>query len=276
MNQEFKQIEEKLRDDIYGAIDEVGAALESGEEARQLEAGKLVEPLVGRYQELFATLPEDTDEGYRERERVERGLGRLLTDLRRSAGQLSKRAAGNKAERAADAGGQPFLLTRAPSPFLTKMPAPSPRRRTAESGITVGAEVEAWCGKCKESRTHRVVVVHERKPYRVQCVHCRSQHGFRTEGTARSAEPGPSSSSSRPTRVIDPEAAKRRQERERLAAELNGVSAAEVRPFLAAATYKSGQIIEHPKYGRGKIESITRGSLLVRFLDGLRPLSRSS
>jgi len=272
VNQDFKQQEEQLRDDIYGAIDEVSAALESGEQQRQLEAGKLVEPLVGRYQKLLATMPE----GSAERERFERGLGRMLTDLRRSAGQLSQRMSGNKAERAAD-GGQPFLLTRAPSPFLTKsITAPPPRRRT-ESGLSVGGEVEAWCGKCKEERTHRVVVVHEGRPYKVQCVHCRSQHGYRGEATARASS---SSAPSRPARsaplrpAIDPQAAKRRAERERLAAELNAETA-EIRPFDPAGVYKTGQLIEHPKYGRGKIESITRGSLLVRFLDGLRPITRA-
>ena len=37
---------------------------------------------------------------------------------------------------------------------------------------------------------------------------------------------------------------------------------------------RRGQIIAHPKWGRGKIESVLRGSILVRFLDGLRQVSR--
>ena len=37
---------------------------------------------------------------------------------------------------------------------------------------------------------------------------------------------------------------------------------------------RQGQIIAHPKWGRGKIESVLRGSILVRFLDGLRQVSR--
>jgi hypothetical protein len=273
VNQDWKQRESQLREDIYGAIDEVGGALESGEHPRQIAAGKLVEPLVTRYHELVAAI----GEGSPERERIERTLGRLLTDLRRSAGQLSQRQDGQKAQRAADAGGQPFILTRAPSPFLTRTVAPPPRRRTSESALAVGGELEAWCGKCKESRTHRIVVIHEGKPYRVQCVHCRSQHGYRSDGSSRAASDGPSTpsrTSARASVAIDPEAQKRRLERERLAAEL--AAATEVRPFDPAAMYKSGQLIEHPKYGRGRIESITRGSLLVRFLDGLRPLSRAT
>lgn len=265
---ELKERETKLRDDVYGTIDEVGEALESGEEQRQLEVGKLIAPLVSRYSELLAMVSE------LERERIERGLGRMITDLRRSAGKLSQRASGNKAERAADAGGQPFLLTRAPSPFLTKSSAPTGRRtRASDNALTVGGEIEAWCGKCKESRTHRIVVIHEHRPYRVQCMHCKSQHGYRNEPTARGGSETPNAPK-RVVRTIDPEATKRRLEREKLSAELSSVSAEEVRPFDPAGIYKSGQVLEHPKYGRGKIESITRGSLLVRFIDGLRPLSR--
>src|SRR5262249_40737772 len=157
-----------------------------------------------------------------------------------------------KAAPAAD-GGQPFLFTRAPSPFLTKQIA-SPSRRRAESGVSVGGEIEAWCGKCKELRAHRVVVVHDGKPHRVQCVHCKSQHGYRTEPTARGSATGdgeaPRKAAGGP-RIVDPEAARRRIEREKLASELQGASAAEVRSFDPAGSYKSGQIIDHPKYGRG-------------------------
>jgi len=273
VNADFKQQEAELRDEVYGAIDEVSAALEEGEHNRELEAGKLVEPLIARYQELIAPLAALDPE----RERIERGLGRMLTDLRRLAAKLTQRSSGNKAERAKDAGGLPFLLERAPSPFLTKGLNAPPRRRVVESVLAVGSEVEAYCGKCKESRTHRIVVVQDNKPGRVQCVHCRSQHGYRTEPSLRATGgPGEGEAPRKTARaVVDLEAQKRRIEREKLQAELNNVAAGEVRSFDPGGIYKSGQVIEHPKYGRGKIESITRGSLLVRFMDGLRPLSRN-
>jgi hypothetical protein len=150
---------------------------------------------------------------------------------------------------------------------------PTPPRRSASRSLSVGGEVEAWCGKCKESRAHTIVVVHEGRPYKVQCVHCRSQHGYRSEPTARGS--GGTVAKSAPARVVDADAARRRVEREKLAAELSGTAADSVRSFDPAAIYKTGQVIDHPKYGRGRIESITRGSLLVRFVDGLRPISRS-
>ena len=48
--------------------------------------------------------------------------------------------------------------------------------------------------------------------------------------------------------------------------------AVEPRTFDPKGRYKSGEIIVHPEYGRGKVENVLRTSLLVRFLEGLRPL----
>jgi hypothetical protein len=46
-----------------------------------------------------------------------------------------------------------------------------------------------------------------------------------------------------------------------------------VRPFVTRERYKAGEIVQHPEHGRGKIENVLRGSILVRFRDGLKSLS---
>jgi len=46
-----------------------------------------------------------------------------------------------------------------------------------------------------------------------------------------------------------------------------------VRPFVRRERYKVGEIIQHPELGRGKIENVLKGSLLVRFRDGLKSVS---
>ena len=54
---------------------------------------------------------------------------------------------------------------------------------------------------------------------------------------------------------------------------LDELRAAEnVRSYNPKERYKAGEIILHPEHGRGKIENVLRTSLLVRFVDGLRPL----
>ena len=71
----------------------------------------------------------------------------------------------------------------------------------------------------------------------------------------------------------DRELQKRQEAKRQLQKEL--AEAAEPRPFDPKARYKAGEIIVHPEHGRGKIENVLRGSLLVRFLEGLRPLDLS-
>lgn len=259
-----KTEENQLRDDIYGAIDEVSAALESADRSVQLAAARSVDPLVARYNELVGVGATQAD-----RDRLERSLGRLLTDLRRRAAQLPQHMSGVKAELAADVG-QPFLLNRAPSPYLKGQTTDGRAGRSI--GVTVGKDVDAWCGKCQEVRAHRVVVLQEGKPYKVECNHCKSQHNYRAESGPRQASPARPAAAAA-TRSVDPEAAKRRQERERLLAELQ--AAPDVRMFDPQATYRAGMIVDHPKYGRGRIETVTRGSVLIRFADGLRPMMRS-
>ena len=259
-----KTMEDQLRDDIYGAIDEVSAALESSDRGAQLAAARSVDPLVARYNQLLSDGSTQAD-----RDRLERTLGRLLTDLRRRAALLPQHMSGAKAELAADVG-QPFLLNRAPSPYLKSQTTDGRAGRTV--GVTVGKDVDAWCGKCQEVRGHRVVVLQDGKPHKVECNHCKSQHNYRADAGPRQASPARPSGTSAP-RAIDPEAAKRRQERERLIAELQAAS--DVRMFDPQATYRAGMVVDHPKYGRGRIETVTRGSVLIRFADGLRPMMRS-
>jgi hypothetical protein len=71
----------------------------------------------------------------------------------------------------------------------------------------------------------------------------------------------------------DREAQKRADAKRALQKEL--AEAADPRPFDPKGRYKAGEIILHAEHGRGKIENVLRSSLLVRFLDGLKPLDLS-
>ena len=46
-----------------------------------------------------------------------------------------------------------------------------------------------------------------------------------------------------------------------------------MRSFDPKARYRPGDVISHPEFGRGKIETVLRSSLLVRFcVGGLKSL----
>ena len=264
MHDDIEKRQAKLKDDIFAAIDEVSSALESQDLTRQMKVGQHMPPLVARYEDLLLKLPES------ERERFERTIGRSLTDLRRQAGFLAKQVGGQKAERPVDGGGLPFLLQRTPGKSILGEDRPPPRERPKYS---VGADVESWCGKCKEMRLHHIVAMLGDLPKQVACVMCKSRHGYRPEPSHR-GEAAPKATTTAPARspTINAEARRQREQRQKLETELDAVPS---KPFDPKDNFKSGQVIVHPKYGRGKIETVLKGSVLVRFLDGLRQVSRT-
>jgi hypothetical protein len=259
----------QLSEEIGNGQNEVDAALESDEDARQIAAGKLVESLAAKYRELIAEMPAA------DRDTAERGLGRRLTDLRRAAAALSRRDAGRTAQLARDAGFVPFLEQRMPPKTIV------PPRAAPSKKLSVGGELEAWCGKCKEVTTHNVVAMVADQAKQVICQVCSSRHEYRTEPPARYKSAARESAGTTTTTVAGKRGSsaeerelQRRQELKRqLQKELS--EAVDPRPFDPRGRYKAGEIIVHAEHGRGKIENVLRGSLLVRFLEGLRPLDLS-
>jgi hypothetical protein len=257
----------QLNDEIASAINEVDAALESGEEPRQIAAGRMVEGLAARWRELSGELTgPDLDF-------AERGVGRRMTDLRRSAASLSRRDAGVRVQRSEDAGFVPFIERRAPPKSIV------PQRAAPSSKLSVGGELDSWCGKCKEMTTHNIVAMVGDQPKQVICQACNARHDFREAPPARHKKAAAATATvGGEANVVarrneDRELQKRQEAKRQLQKEL--AEAPEPRPFDPKARYKAGEIIVHPEHGRGKIENVLRGSLLVRFLEGLRPLDLS-
>jgi hypothetical protein len=263
---------EQLNQDIASAVNEVDQAMESQEEPRQIAAGQLVETLAARWRQISSALtPADLM-------MAERGVGRRLTDLRRAAAALSRRDSGREVAMATDAGFVPFLERRAPPKSIV------PQRGAPTLKLSVGAEIDSWCGKCKEMTTHNIVAMISDKAKQVICKVCNSRHDFRDEPPARhrtavrtaAAAAAAAAANSNPgydtggRRVEDREILKRQEAKKALQLEL--ANAPEPRQFDPKGRYKSGEIIVHPEHGRGKIENVLRGSLLVRFVEGLRPL----
>lgn len=264
MDEEHSNRLKQLNDEISAALNEVDAALESGEEPRQIEASRMVDGLADRWRALIDGM------SAADRDAAERGVGRRLIDLRRAAAALSRRDSGRKVERAADAGFVPFIERRAPPKSIV------PPRAAPSSKLSVGGEVDSWCGKCKEITTHNIVAMVGEQPKQVICQVCNSRHDYRTEpparhrAAARASSGAPAAETTAARRLEDRELQKRQEAKRQLQKEL--AEAVDPRPFDPKGRYKAGEIIVHPEHGRGKIENVLRGSMLVRFLEGLRPL----
>jgi hypothetical protein len=139
---------------------------------------------------------------------------------------------------------------------------------------SVGGEVEAWCGKCKEMREHHIVAIVDGLPKQVICGTCKSRHGYRAEAGGKDAPRRAAvvaSAGARKPSAEEREEQKRAEARRALIKELDAV--AEPRRFDPRGRYKVGEVILHAEHGRGKIENVLKGSMLVRFRDGLRPVN---
>jgi hypothetical protein len=254
-------------DEITEELRDVALQVHTAQERKEerdlvIAAQEGVERLARRYREMYASLSAG------EQMKVDRTLGRRVVDVKRLASLLPK-----VATVAADS--TPDRVAGASTVGERRITGVSwsHGRGVPTGGLTVGGEIDAWCGKCGESTNHHIVALVGSEPKQVLCQVCNSRHAYRTSAARRSsAEEAPAGASeSRPRGGQDPEAAKRAAVLRELAHEVN--AAAEIKSFDPKQRYKVGDIIAHAEYGRGKIESVLRSSILVRFaIGGLKSL----
>jgi hypothetical protein len=218
--------------------------------------------MAARFKDLLASLPPA------EQVAAERALGRRVADVRRLVSLLPRIPAATASS--------------TPDRQVSGVSVVGERRitgvswtgdRTAPSaGQRVGGEIDAWCGKCGEQKTHNIIAMVGTEPKQVLCQSCGSRHTYRTgPARTRATDGAPEATTSRPP-LPDREAARRADIMRALAEEV--AVAPTVRVFNPKERYKAGEIISHPEYGRGKIENVLRSSLLVRFpRSGLKPLT---
>jgi hypothetical protein len=140
--------------------------------------------------------------------------------------------------------------------------------------LKVGGEVEAWCGPCKGIHDHVVVAIVDGKPRDVECRSCGSRHKYRLDA-ARASGDAPKPSGGARSKPSPQEMERRKRQEQQVAFDRELSEATDVKPFERFGRYKSGQIIDHPELGRGKVESTLRGAILVRFRTGLKSVMTS-
>lgn len=228
---------------------------QSDDRERIIAAHEGVERLAQRYRDLCATL------GDGQRLHVERTIGRRITDLRRLASLLPRVGS---------------VLGSTPDRQVSGPSVAGERRITGvswrsdpkapTSGLRVGGDVEAWCGPCEGLTTHRIVAMIGAQPKQVVCEACGARHGYRTSPARKAAE-GPEP---QPVTAQESEAARKAEQK---AEELRALgrelaTAQDVKTFDPKARYRVGDVISHAEFGRGRVETVLRSSLLVRFPRG--------
>lgn len=131
--------------------------------------------------------------------------------------------------------------------------------------FVVGRDCDAWCSKCKLDLAHTIVAMVGGRPKQVKCNTCGTWHAYhppkdpalrpRSLGTARSSSSRePRERAPRAPRVpAPPRSAVRAEARWQEA--LAGATA-EPRPYDVRASFAPGDVVDHPKFGRGVVTRI--------------------
>lgn len=130
----------------------------------------------------------------------------------------------------------------------------------SESGrvkrVGPGDEIVAYCGRCKQERTHQVVALNSAgKADRVICRLCQSNHLYREIKTGTK---GTSTPKKHPS-IKEPMVSSRS-------------GATQLRPYSGKEVYSEGDVIQHPKFGQGRVVEARGGKIDVRFGSEMRTL----
>jgi hypothetical protein len=250
---------DQLTDEIREVALLVHSAQERVEDREIVKNAHLaVERLSKHYRELSTTGPEA------ERDSIERRLGRRVTDLRRLASTLP-RIGSIASEQTGDQASAAPSEVEARRITGVSWRSETSQETTIPPALRVGGEVDAWCGPCDGLTTHSVIAMVGNTPKQVVCQACNARHGYRTTPARKS--PGETPKAQTPQ---ESEAARRAEQKAEelraLGRELAEIG--QVRAFDARDRYKVGEVISHPEFGRGKVETVLRSSLLVRFPSG--------
>jgi hypothetical protein len=114
----------------------------------------------------------------------------------------------------------------------------------------LGDQVDVYCGKCKVERYHTVAAIGEGgKIERIVCGYCQSPRKYRVASPAAARPRARQSTGARRTPPID--------------------MSTPGRPFSTAQTYDPGDVIQHSKYGRGRVIAVRGDRIDVKFIDGV-------
>ncbi len=252
----------ELTEEIRDAALQVNAAQDRAEERDVVVAAReSVDRVSQRYRDLCAGLDES------EKLKVERALGRRLTDIRRLASLLPR--IGNMGDSTPDrrvVGASEVGARRITGVSWNRAGQSTAAQFVPRPTVSVGADIDSWCGPCGELTTHHVVAMVGNAPKQVVCLVCNGRHGYRTTPARKVAPTSQGTTAGREEVAAVKQAEKKAEEMRALSLEV--ALAEEIRPFDERARYKCGEILSHPVFGRGKVETVLRSSLLIRFANG--------
>ena len=128
------------------------------------------------------------------------------------------------------------------------------------NNYSAGEDVESWCTKCKLELGHTIVAMVGNLPKRVKCNTCNSLHNSRAK---------PVEKKSFGTRASGQKTKSRGKTYKDYLAILAEADRSSAIPYSIKSTFKENDLIEHPKFGIGLVQSTPKiNKMEVIFEDG--------
>lgn len=125
----------------------------------------------------------------------------------------------------------------------------------------VGQELNAYCGKCKDERTHIVAAMDGEVVRRVTCSMCGGTHNYKLKPVAAA-----NGETTTPTKRKSTRRAKESDS-------FNIDPKRPVKSYDMNNSFSAGDVINHPKFGLGAVESaMPPNKIEVRFQEGKKLL----
>ena len=129
----------------------------------------------------------------------------------------------------------------------------------------VGGEIAAYCGKCKEERTHIVSAMDGDIVRKVTCSMCNSTHNFKQKATVSASATGSAAEGATKKRA----SSRRSKEEPVFAIDPKRP----IKSYDMNTSFLAGDVINHPKFGLGAVEtSLPPNKIEVRFQEGKKLL----
>ena len=132
----------------------------------------------------------------------------------------------------------------------------------------VGQEIVAYCGKCKDERSHTVAAMDGDTVKKVTCSSCGGTHNYKlAPAAAKSASTTSDEGGARPAK----RRASSRRSKEGDAFSIDPKRP--VKPYDMNNTFSAGDVINHSKFGLGSVEiALPPNKIEVRFQEGKKML----
>jgi hypothetical protein len=135
--------------------------------------------------------------------------------------------------------------------------------------VIVGGEIDAWCTSCRMNLNHRIVAMVRATPKRVECLTCNKQHNYRAPrglDDVVAAAKVPKSAAARAS-------ARTTAGQRDWQALVGDKDISAFSQYSMSKTYTAGQLVEHPKFGRGYVkEALDATKVAIVFREGPRTL----